>query len=421
METLTANLIEVARESGIDGALRGSDVDAVQGLIPKMVVRPDNVKEIARVLRWANEHELKVVPRGSGSKQDRGGPPSGFDILLELSHITGVVEHAAGDMTVVVRAGTALSDLQNELARSGQFLAIDPPVPGTVGGLIASGDSGPRRLRYGGVRDMLLGVELVRADGTVARAGSKVVKNVAGYDLPKLFTGSLGTLGVIVEATFRLYPIPPASATVISKDVGVEAAARMAARLLTSGLVPTIVDYYAEGRTGLLAARFETSPRAVQGQAARALSLLSAAEELEGEPERALWAVFDSITEARQTDVLARLITTQSDLPDLLARTQLRAEETSLKLSVRAHLGHGHALLHLHDPNPDAAIGLLRSIRRGAESRHASLVIWRAPLEIRDAIEVWGDPGEGLDLMRRVKSQFDPKSTLNPGRFVGGI
>jgi glycolate oxidase FAD binding subunit len=421
METTATNLIENAHESGIAGARQGTGEDAVQGRVPALVVAPASVEEVSRLLRWANERELKVTPTGRGTKQDRGGPPSGCDVLLDMSHISGVVEHAAGDMTVVVRAGTPFSDLQSELAGEGQFLAIDPPVPGTIGGLIATGDSGPRRLRYGGVRDMLLGVTFVRADGTVARAGSKVVKNVAGYDLPKLFTGSLGTLGVIVEATFRLYPIPPASATVIVKDVEVGEAARSAARLLTSGMVPTIVDYYAEARTGLLAARFETSPGAVQGQAARALGLLSAAEELAGEPERALWAIFDHITEKGEQDVLARLITTQTDLPRLLGRAQLRAEERGLKLSIRAHMGHGHALLHFHEPDPSATIELLRSTRSDAEARQSSLVIWRAPLEIRNAIEVWGDPGEGLGLMRRIKSQFDPKGTLNPGRFVGGI
>lgn len=411
----------MARDAGIGNSRQGTAADAVAGVVPAAVMMPDSIEDVSHLLAWANERGAKIVPTGSGTKLDRGAPPEGCDILLDLSRIAGVIEHAAGDMTVSVRAGTRLAGLQDELAKAGQFLAIDPPVPGTVGGLIAAGDSGPHRLRYGGVRDMLLGVTFVRADGTVARAGSKVVKNVAGYDLPKLLTGSLGTLGVIVEAIFRLYPVPPASVTVIAKDVEVREAALRAARLLVSGLVPTIVDYYAEGPVGVLAARFETSPRAAQGQAERALTIVEASDQLEGPPEQALWDVFDGITRTGEQDVLVRLITMQSELPDLLERAQRQAEQAGLRLSLRAHMGHGHALLHLHEPASDAAVHLLRAIRSDAETRRSSLVIWRAPHEVREQIDVWGDPGEALALMRNVKRQFDPNGTLNPGRFVGGI
>jgi glycolate oxidase FAD binding subunit len=400
---------------------QGTDEDAVVGIVPATVVTPDSVESVTHVLAWANERGAKVVPTGTGTKLDRGAPPERCDVLLDVSRISGIVEHAAGDMTVSVRAGTRLRDLQGELAKAGQFLAIDPPVPGTVGGLIAAGDSGPRRLRYGGVRDMLLGVTFVRADGTMARAGSKVVKNVAGYDLPKLLTGSLGTLGVIAEAIFRLYPVPPASVTVVARDIEAGEAARRTSRLLASGLVPTIVDYYADGRVGWLAARFETSPLAAQGQAERALRIMEPAGLLESESERALWDDFDTITRTVKEDVLARLTTTQSELPGLLERARQQAERVNVRLYLRAHMGHGHALLGLQEPDVDAGVALLQTIRADAESRQSNLVLWRAPLPIREQIDVWGDPGEGLELMRSVKRQFDHRGTLNPGRFVGGI
>jgi glycolate oxidase FAD binding subunit len=385
-----------------------------------LAAQPRSIEEVSKVLQWANERGLKVVPWGSGSKQDRGAPPTSCDIILDMSRIVGVIEHAAGDMTVTVWAGTPVAELQRDLAKAGQFLAIDAPVQGTVGGLIATGDSGPRRLRYGGVRDMLLGVVFVRADGTVARAGGKVVKNVAGYDLPKLLTGSLGTLGVVVEATFRLYPIPRASTTAVSRGRTVTEAVQVGKRLLASGVVPTIVDYYAESGQGTLAVRFETSPRAAEGQAERALSLLGAAEKVEGEAEAELWRRFDGTTSTQEDDVLARLITTPAGLPSLLETAYKRARESNLELAVRAHL-YGHALIRLTKPDRGAAIDLLRYIRQQAESCGSNLVIWRAPGEIRQQIAVWGDPDEGLPLMRQVKAQFDPKATLNPGRFVGGI
>jgi glycolate oxidase FAD binding subunit len=413
--------IELAQETGIAGISPADDLYGLPlGVYNPLLVEPETVEEVSRVLALANARGLKVVPVGSGTKQDRGTPPTACDIVLHMGRISGVIEHASGDMTVSVRAGTSLADLQSEIARAGQFLAIDPPVPGTVGGSIATGDSGPRRLRYGGLRDMLLGVTFVRADGTVAHAGGKVVKNVAGYDLPKLLTGSLGTLGVIVEATFRLYPIPAASATIVSKNISVTEAASLSARLLTSGLVPTIVDYYADRNEAALAARFETSPRSVHGQAESALSMLGEREKLEDDAERELWAVFDSIARTGETDVLARLISIPSELPRLLERTRQHAEELGINLTVRAHM-YGHALIRLNESDNSTALQFLRYARAQAESHQSNLVIWRAPGAVREQIDVWGDPGEGLPLMRRVKAQFDPKGTLNPGRFVGGI
>jgi len=406
---------ELAREIGVAGI---RPADSLSGL--PLVAEPETVDEVSRLLALANERGLNVVPIGSGSKQDRGAPPTACDILLHLGRISGVIEHAAGDMTVTVRAGTLLGDLQSELATRGQFLAIDPPFPGTVGGLIATGDSGPRRQRYGGLRDMSLGVAFARADGTIARAGGKVVKNVAGYDLTKLLIGSLGTLGVIVEATFRLYPIPPTSVTVVSRNVTPTEAAKASQTILTSGLIPSIVDYFADGPETALAVRFETSPRATHGQAERSLSMLGSAEKLEGDPEREFWATLDSITRTGDNDFLARLIALPSELPRLLEHAQLLADESHIKLTIRAH-AYGHALLRLNEPDPGAALDLLRYVRAQAESRQSNLVIWRAPAEVREQIDVWGDPGEGLPLMRQIKAQFDPKGTLNPGRFVGGI
>lgn len=406
------------------GARSPEPGETVLDIAPGLVVTPCSVEELSQALAWANGDGLKVVPCGLRTKLDRGAPPQRCDVLLDLSKLNRVVEHAAGDLTVTVQVGLALGDLQAVLSQAAQFLAIDPPVPGSIGGLIATADSGPRRLRYGGVRDLILGVTFVRADGVVARGGGKVVKNVAGYDMPKLLTGSLGTLGVVVEATFRLYPLARASSTVVVTCTSPDDLRKLVGAILHSTLVPTSLDYFAGsgGEAVVLAARFESTPASVDFQATSAARLFgSQSRVVASDAAVALWQRFDRIIATDEGDVLARLIAPVSELPSLLYLAQQGAADLGMAVTVRAHAGHGHALLRLHQPGADAGVPLLRRIRGEAERCGGNLVIWRAPAEVRAQIDVWGDPGGGLDLMRRVKAQFDPKSTLNSGRFVGGI
>jgi glycolate oxidase FAD binding subunit len=426
MTTLSTNLIAV-RETGVE-VREGTEADAVLGVVPGIVALAGSAEEVSRILGWANERGLKVAPCGTRTKLDRGMAPTGLDVLLDVSRMSRVIEHAAGDLTVTVEAGVRLGDLQSVLAEAGQFLAVDPPVAGTIGGLVATGDSGPRRLRYGGVRDLVLGVTFVRADGVLAKGGGKVVKNVAGYDMPKLLTGSLGTLGVIVEATFRLYPLPAASSTVVTRVASPLEAGRLASAILASQLVPVALDLFGGEKAGWeLAVRFQSSPGSVEDQAARAAGMLEAQGKdampaiLGGDEEAALWERFAGIASTDDGDVLARLISTVTGLPGLITGAQSEAERVGVGLEVRAHMGHGHALLRWSQPDAETAVALLGKLRKEAGSQSSNLVVWRAPAEVRTQFDVWGDPGEGLDLMRRVKAQFDPRGTLNPGRFVGGI
>ncbi len=417
---------QVARETGLSRVRDAIPADAVLGVRPGVVVIPESTDEVSSLLRWANGQGLKVIPCGSRTKLDRGSAPASCDILVDLIRMSHILEHAAGDLTVTAQAGVGLADLQAAVARSGQWLAIDPPVPGTIGGLIATADSGPRRLRYGGVRDLLLGVTFVRADGTIARGGGKVVKNVAGYDLPKLLTGSLGTLGVITEATFRLHPLSQASTTVCLEAPTAARAATGAVAILNSPLVPTSLDYLAPaGRTSTLLVRFESSPRSIEAQSRSAVEALQSVGRslrvLAGQAESLACETSDCITDTDAPDVLARLITTLVELPQLIEAAQQTARAANVPLSIRAHLGHGHALLRWHGPPVDVAASLLQTLRQEAEARGGNLVIWRAPVELRARVDVWGAVGEGLGLMRRIKVQLDPRGTLNPGRYAGGI
>jgi glycolate oxidase FAD binding subunit len=233
------------------------DGDAVDGVAPALVARPGSTEEVSGVLRVAAEQGLAVVPRGAGTKLTWGRPPERADLVLDLSGISGVVDHAAGDLIVEVHAGTPLAEVQSTVAGAGQRLLLDDPVGGsTVGGALATNLSGPGRVAGGTARDLLIGVTLVRADGVVAKAGGRVVKNVAGYDLGKLFCGSRGRLGRVEQVALRLHPLPQAARTVTT-DAG------RWPELHRSGLVPSAVDV-ADRRMHVL---FEGAQVAVDAQA----------------------------------------------------------------------------------------------------------------------------------------------------------
>src|SRR5690242_13573289 len=206
--------LQAALDPLVGGYVRiARDSDGVAGVQPRLVVEPGTEEEVSAVLAFANQEGLKVLLRGGGTQMGLGFPPTGGDILLSTVRLNRLVEHAPHDLTATVHAGLSLTTFQTFLAQARQWLALDPVLDpaATIGGIIATNASGPRRRHYGGVRDQLIGIRVVLPDGTIARGGGKVVKNVAGYDLPKLFTGALGTLGVIVAATFRLYPLPAGS------------------------------------------------------------------------------------------------------------------------------------------------------------------------------------------------------------------
>src|SRR6267142_1506018 len=184
--------------------------DAVAGAHPKLVIEPGTERGLAEVLRLSNEGGVAVIPRGGGTKLSWGNPPVRADLILSTARLTKIIEHAWADLTVTVEAGCTIQKLQETLAQHGQRLALDPlwPEKATVGGVLSTNDSGALRLRFGALRDLIIGVTIALPDGTLASSGGKVVKNVAGYDLPKLVTGALGTLGVITRAVFRLHPLP---------------------------------------------------------------------------------------------------------------------------------------------------------------------------------------------------------------------
>ena len=261
--------------------------DAIAGVVPSFVAFPASTDEASALLRVAAEHQLAVVARGAGTGLGWGAPPTSADLVIDLQAMDQVLEHAAGDLVARVQAGVTMGHLASVLASAGQELALDAPADATAGGVVATGTAGPRRLRYGSPRDLLIGITVVRADGMVAHSGGKVVKNVAGYDLGKLFCGSAGTLGLITEATFRLHPRPAAVAYLTAEfgPAGGDVAGAVAAAA-GSALVPSAVQLDISPQASpvtRVAVLLEGTPSGVAERARRMAGLLSAAQMSDGQ------------------------------------------------------------------------------------------------------------------------------------------
>ncbi|OBQ45289.1 MAG: glycolate oxidase [Aphanizomenon flos-aquae WA102] len=387
---------------------------------PSCVVYPHSQAELAAVITTANSHQWRVLTWGSGSKINWGGLAENIDIIVSTEHINQLIEHAVGDLTVTVEAGMKFAQIQEILAKSGQTLALDPAAPelATIGGIVATADTGSLRQRYGGVRDQLLGITFIRADGEIAKAGGRVVKNVAGYDLMKLFTGAYGTLGIISQVTFRVYPIPESSGTVILTGKS-EAISQAARTLHGSELTPTQADLLSNKLltnldlgTGIgLIARFQSISESVQEQSKR---LLLIGEKLglqgviySGNQEIDLWQqlpkqIYDHLTESTITCKIGVLPTAAVEI--------LNYMEVGL-----IHISSGLGLVRLEK---EEEILPLRSL---CQANSGFLSVLSAPVEFKKRFDVWGYNGNALAVMRGIKEQFDGNFILSPGRFVGGI
>lgn len=392
--------------------------DVIDGITPRYVVAPGNSDEVASVLRFANDNSLHVTPRGGGTKIGWGAVPRGADFILSTARLNRVLEHAWGDMTATVEAGCTLADLQRTLAEHGQRFPLDVlwPQQATIGGVVATNDSGAFRQRFGSLRDLILGVTVVLPDGTVAKSGGKVVKNVAGYDLPKLMTGAWGTLGVITQATLRLYPQPHDTRTFSFAMPSATAANAFISKILDSTLVLTGLQL----RVGSAAqpqidVRFEGITAALDEQAARLQQMAQAAGALAtnaADPWQAREAMW------RDDPIMCKVTFLPANVASMLGAVERVATPLKIKWQLVAQAV-GTGLLRVDAPNDQAAIATLSILRTELQRLEGSLVVVHAPMQIKERFDVWGYGGDALPLMRRVREYFDPQGTLNPGRFLG--
>ncbi|HEY9633815.1 MAG TPA: FAD-binding oxidoreductase [Coleofasciculaceae cyanobacterium] len=400
-------------------------------IFPSSIVYPSTPEEFASVMSHAYSNSWSVLPCGSGSKLSWGGVGKNIDVVVSTERLNRVIEHAVGDLTVTVEAGLKYADLQKILSKSGQFLPLEPAYPqdATIGGIVATADSGSLRHRYGGVRDMLLGISFVRSDGQIAKAGGRVVKNVAGYDLMKLFTGSYGTLGILTEVTFRVYPVQEASGTVVLIGEA-EAIASTTKTLLASAMTPTAVDLLSTelvtqlglGQGMGLMVRFQSVIHSVKEQSSRLLEVgqkLGLQGTLYADSDEAsLWqSLPEQIWRTPQQPAITCKIGV-SPTAAVATLTQLNAL-TSLPGLGLIHAGSGLGLLRL-----DQAVvtpQTIMELRRYCESQRGFLTVLEAPISLKQQLDVWGYSGNALNIMRGIKQQFDPKNLLSPQRFVGGI
>jgi glycolate oxidase FAD binding subunit len=417
---------------------------ACSGVVPGCVLFPRTVEEVGAAVRAAAEARLAIVPCGNATHLGVGNPPRRYDAALSVKFLDRVVAHEAGDMTVTVEAGLTVAGLDAALASAGQWLPLDPPCPDrmTIGGLVAADRSGPARLAHGKVRDSLIGCRVVTADGTVVKGGGRVVKNVAGYDLPKLFTGSYGTLGVIVEATFKVRPRPVAERVWVWPASSLDEVLRRGLAVLESGLAPALVE--AANEEAAVALGLDRLPALIVGLAG-APSLVAAQtarlETIAGRDGAEL-LLSDEVTSARRLralrdfplDPAAGLVVRSSALPSALPaivpELERAARRTGYEAAICAQAGNGVVWLKVARAQPDAdALARLQAFvveaRRMATQGRAALIVESMPHGLHGRIDPWGAESvvdaRAMALMAGVKKSLDPAGTFAPGRFVGGI
>ncbi len=391
---------------------------------PIYLVFPQTIDILAKIVKIASQQQWRILICGNGSKLTWGGLGKDIQLVISTQKCDRIIEHAVGDLTVTAEAGMKLADLQAQLRSHNQFLPIDPSHgDATLGGIVATADTGSWRQRYGGVRDLLLGLSFVRADGEIAKAGGRVVKNVAGYDLMKLFTGAYGTLGIITQLTFRTFPLIATSQTLLLTGEA-DAIARLTQTIRSSGLTPTAMDLLSTsvldrldlGRAIGLIIRWQTIPESIEQQIeevkALARQLKLDTKDYHDRAEIELWQKCTNVTSicGSNTSAICKIGIAPNAAINFL---QLK-QAIERNIAVRVHASSGIGQLQLE--NVDEPV--ISDLRSHCQQNYGFLTVLDAPKAFKQQVDLWGYSGNALKTMQAIKSQFDPQNILNPGCFL---
>ena len=423
-EQLAERLRAALGADALSAEPRELELHSVAGKLPALVCLPHSAEQIAAALRICAEAEASVVPWGGGTAMAIGNPPRRLDLVVSTIRMNRLIEHDHANLTVTVQSGITLGSLQTALVSQKQFAPFDAPCPErtTVGGIVAANLNGPKRSSYGSVRDLVIGMKVVLGTGEQIKAGGKVVKNVAGYDLCKLFTGSLGSLGILTEATIRVAPVPESSATLVASGTLAQTL-QLAGTLANSKLLPSAVLLCNSilAQNWQLAVGFEGFAETVARQLgdldamARRLGMSMASHR--GENQQRVWQDIRDLP--LQPDRLTYRITVpRSSVAEMIGAVQswrTGAQEPAISADIA--MG---TLWIISAANKISASHFAELISLAQQHRgHA--VMFAAPANLKDGIEVWGPSPPSFALMRDIKEHFDPKGIMNPGRFVGGL
>ena len=424
---------------------------AIDGVVAGLLVSPKTIEETAKTMAAAYKNNLSVFPIGGGTKMSLGGIPSKADILISTKRMNGYLDYDIDNLTVQLESGQTIAAVQAKLAAEGKgyFLPLDPPhsKDATVGGVVATNDNGPKRLLYGGLRDNILGNTVVLSNGEIVNAGGKVVKNVASYDLTKLFVGSLGSLGLICRTTFKIALKPEAEATLFLSFKELEKAGSFVQRVIGSFYYPAALELMTANTMAnyrdmikidgdyLVAIGCEGISEAVERQI-KDLSEIgknegaSPAVSVKGESHRDFWIAYrdftDELAKAGPDLVLLKSNFAVSRHADMLALSEKALKETGFKYALASHAGSGilyTAVLPGQDVETkrESIVQTIKRLTDKAVENDGNLVVEKAPVSIKKEVSVWGRIKDGFSLVRGLKEKFDPAGIINPGRYIGGI
>jgi glycolate oxidase FAD binding subunit len=429
---------EFRRILGPENLREGSAAEeyAVQGQAPGIVLFPGDIKEAAACSEVCFNYNLTVMPMGGRTRIGLGSPPARADAAFVTTRMNRILDYQPADMTVTVEAGLTLSRLQEALAQKGQFLPLDPPLPdrATLGGIVATRDTGGLRHAYGGPRDFLIGLRVADPEGQIVKGGSKVVKNVAGYDLPKLYCGSCGTLGLLAEMTFRVLPLPEERRTVLLSLPGPEPVEPILSRIMDSDLLPSFIEMlnplaatrllHASKPGWKLVLGIDGAKEDVEWQVERLKEMAAgeggvvaeALSDADGAAFRSAMADFPLSVPSRLTVKIALL---SSQVAEFARTAEELAAERGFETSLLSHAGVGLMVAHFSGAAPaEETAGLLDALREAARPVMGRVTVERADADLLARIEPWPFAGDGLPLMMKIRRSFDPKGLWNPGRFV---